>query len=534
MIQLCKPLFRAEPTLIGWLGLSIAAIVALSPVPTVAQNQGQPAELGQADNLAENPELWLTDQRWRELRYGFSIREPRNSVAIPDPPQNDSIRWALPDGIRIRVGFARGVYETVDKHGRVVHMPARVDLLKDQLVKDLRGAVSGTVTNTRTDQVFELDQFTGIINYYAIKPDRGFGEPMLYGVALLQLDDLSVAVIRLECPPQHVTNGVSVFEAMVKSINVEPAKDVNRRINEWLSNSDSLLANLTQQDRLDAMRSDRLYRVIEANRDIGYIRIWQRYQDKAFYNQRKIENKAQGGDGRLRGIDRVELPGNAIVLQANYRGNGVQMTQLYETLDVSNSVSTYWQIKTSLGFDNDPTNARAGSWVETGVRGVALIGGKNLDHIHITREGTPPSNMVDFLLKRERDPKRRLRYPSADPRSYPSGDLVEKRFPVPKRAFLSTVDAMLMPAMLPRDAKTYAFSTYDPDYKKIDIRVIRVEPTPAGGKRVYVRPIIDHAEQVMTFDRNNELISWSFPDGRTMRKTTREELARVWGARLPD
>lgn len=494
------------------------------------------------DNLAlpddplADPDRWLADTRWSELRYGLSIREPQDARRDFDTPHGDSVRWAQPGGTRIRLSFARGVYETVNKRGEVIRLPAKVDLLKKQLGDELKASVAGEVINTRADQVIEVGELVGIINYYVIKPAKPGAKPFLKGVALIQLDSLSVAVLRLECPPDQIVPAASTFECMAQSIRAQSVRQVNERINGWIQNSEQLLADLTQQDRLDAMRPDTLYRVLERGEDIGYLRVWQRYQDRAFYQRRKTRDDTNGGDGGLEGIYRFEHPGNAVVIQSHYEGHGAEIDRLFEAIDVDGSKDGYWQIKTSMRFDQQTRANRryAGTWVETGVRGVVHLGGKPTDHIRVTREGTPPRHMVDFLLERERDPKRRLRYPSADPRSHPAGNLVEKAFAVPRRAYLSLVDAELMPALLPREAKTYAFGAYDPESFKIDIRTMRVEPTADGGKQVYLRPVIDRAPQVLTFDRNNSLVSWTYPDGRELRKTTRQELARVWGVRLKE
>lgn len=493
-------------------------------------------DLALPDDPLANPDRWLDESRWSELRYGLSIREPKDAKRDFDTPQGDAVRWALPERTRIRLSFARGVYETVDANGRVVRLPAKVDLLKKQLSDELKASVAGQVINTRADQVIEVGELVGIINYYVIKPAKPGAQPFLKGVALLQLDELSVAVLRIECTPDQVVPATSTFECMAQSIRVQTVSEVNERINGWIQNSEQLLADLTQQDRLDAMRPDALYRVLEQGEDIGYLRVWQRYQDKAFYQQRKAQDKADGGDGRLGGVYRFETPGNAVVIQSHYKGNGATIDRLFEAIDADASNSGYWQIKTTMGFAKQPKkrNRFAGTWVETGVRGTLNIAGKPTDHLQITREGTPPRHMVDFLLQREKDPERKLRYPSADPRAAPAGNMVEKKFAVPRRAFLSVVDAELMPALLPREAKTYAFGAYDPERFKIDIRTMRVEPTSNDGKRVYLRPVIDQSPQVLTFDRNNNLVSWTYPDGRELRKTTRQELARVWGVRLRD
>jgi len=507
------------------LNLCYALLLAMTATGLSAQ------ELDLPDNPLAEPDRWLSADRFSELRYGLTIREPHEPTRIADTAQGDVMRWALPNGTRIRLAFARGAYEGFDARGKHLLMPAKIDLLKKQLSDELK-AITGQVINTRTDQVVEVDKIGGLINYFIVKPDKRAGEPHYFGVALLQLDDYSVAILRMECTPEQVVDAVCTFECMVHSIKVDDAKDVNRRIHGWLQNSEQLLGKITQEDKLKAMRDDRLYRALEDNNDIGYIRVWQRFQDEAYYKQLKNKLKASGGTGRLEGIDRFEVEGNAFILQSHLEGRGAVMERLYEAVDTPDDVNGYWQIKRSMRFKNDPKNLRAGIWVETGVRGVAKIGGKATDHVQITREGTPPRHMVEYLLQRESNKDTRLRYPSADPRSYPSGDLVEKAWPTPKRAFLSFVDALLMPYMLPNEEKTYAFTAYHPDTARIDIRLMRVEPTQEGGRKVYIRPVLDLSEQVMVFDRDNELQTWTFPDGRALKQTTRQELAQIWGVRL--
>ena len=504
----------------------------LLSVGALAQDAGLPD-----DPLAE-PDRWLTKDRWSELRYGMSVREPKNAIAMPDTQRGEVIRWAQQDGTRISLSFARGIYEYVevgpDGKAIVTPMPAKIDLMKKKLSDEMNAAVAGQIINTRNDQAITVGKLNGVINYFIIKPDAKNAPAYLSGYALIQLDEQSVAVVNLECTPDQIVNAVSTFECLVNSIEVEPAKDVNRRIYEWLSNAQKLLAEIDQDDRRAAMRDDRLYRILENGKDLGYTRVWQRYQDEAFYKQVKEKDKAAGGPGRLLGINRFEVKGNAFIAQTHLRGQGASIDRLVEAVDAEGQVSGYWQIKNTLSFEKDPNNRRAGTWVETGIRGIAVVGDKRMDHLLLTREGTPPRHMVEYLLEREKDPERRLRYPSADPRSYPSGDLKEYKWPTPGIAFLSFVDAQLMPALLPREAMTYAFTAYDPDTTRIDIRLMRVEPHPNGGKTVYVRPVLDKAEQKLYFDRDNELVNWTFPDGREMRRTTREELAKIWGVKLQD
>lgn len=510
--------------------LSLLVLLSTAPVYVHAQDIGLPD-----DPLAE-PDRWLSNETWSELRYGLSIRQPHDAVSVPDTAQGDVMRWALPNGSRISLSFARGAYEGVSydgqtkKHARV-RTPARVDLIKKQIGDELK-ATAGQVINTRADQVIELDDIGGVINYFIIKPRKRGAKPYLYGIALLQLDQYSVAVLKLEAPQDKLTEAISTFECMVNSIDVQEAKKINRLLHGWLQNAEKHLAKLTQQDRLKAMQEDRLYRVLDGGKDIGYTRIWQRYQDKAYYKQLKSNRDEDAGP--LEGIDRFEIEGNAVFVQSRLQGQGVVIQRLQEAIETPGEPIAYWQIKNALQYKDDPNNLRAGTWVETGVRGIAMIGGKRMDHLQLSREGSPPRRMVEYLLQRERDPERRLRYPSADPRSYPSGEVVEKAWPVPKRAFLSPVDAAIMPALLPNEAMTYVFSAYHEETTRIDFRLMRVKPNADGGKTVYLRPVLDLSEQVLVYNANNELISHTYPDGRELKKTTRQELAQIWGVRLRD
>lgn len=510
----------------------LGCLLLLACSPACAQDLGLP------DNPLAEPDRWLSKERWSELRYGLSLREPHDPLRVPDTPRGEVMRWALEDGTRISLSFARGIYEHVQRapNGRaiVTPMPAKISAVKKKLGDELKTAVVGQVINTQADQVIEVGNLVGVINYFVVKPDNKEIEPYLFGAALLQLDDNSIAILRLEAKRNNIVEAISAFECLVHSIEVEPAKDVNRRIHGWLVNGETLLGKITQEDRLAAMRDDRLYRVLEEGKDIGYTRVWQRYQDAAFYKKLQEADKADGGPGRLYGINRFKVEGNAVIIQSRYENPDVLISRLAEAVDAVGEVNGYWQIKNALTQKNDPTKRMTGTWVETGVRGVALIDGKRLDHIQLTREGTPPRDLVDFLLRREKDPRRKLRYPSADPRSYPSGDLKQYKWPTPPRAFLSFVDAQLMPAMLPSEEKTYAFTAYDPENTRIDIRLMRVKPNSIGGKTVYLRTVLDRSEQELVFDRNNELTSWKFPDGREMRRTSRQELARIWGGRLRD
>ncbi|MFI4859932.1 MAG: hypothetical protein ACIAXF_04540 [Phycisphaerales bacterium JB063] len=524
---------------------------------------------GRADDPTADPDQWLTETRWSEDRYGLSIRQPIDSLRMDQPPDRAIARWVMPTGdIRISLETHQGMmadsrlYRDIELEGGAVGgagggaFNAHHQLKLNELITDMTGALESAgareINNTELHEWVEVGDFIGYINYFIVHPFPVGTEPWLYGIALLQLDPYNVVVLRLECSPSAAEQGISILECMLHSIEVETSEQVRTRLRSWMLAGDEFMTNLTQEDRIAAMKPDRLYRIRELrpgrngridDPDIGYMRIWQRYQDEDYYTDllRNLRQETRNPDAQLDGIDSFHTQGNAVVIQSFYRAQGSEITRLQEYIaaDQVNDIQELWNFRTELRQPGERRFGRdEGIWVETGVRDDLTVGGGNarrqrLNRIQVVREGTPPRQIAEYVLARERDPRRRLRFPSAVPGSLPSGDIKTMQWQTPERGYLSQVDAQLLPAMLPAEEKTYGFFVYHPDSSRLAIRVMRVVPRDGGGKIVYVRPTIDLAEQAMEFDANGELVRWLFPDGRSMVQTTREELARIWNVRVP-
>ncbi|MEM9415258.1 MAG: hypothetical protein AAGA29_07270 [Planctomycetota bacterium] len=551
-------LFRSPTTLF------LALVVLLSFAPaTMAQGQVE----GRDEDPAANPDEWLLDTRWSEDRYGLSIRQPIDSLRMEQPPGRAIARWVVPGDIRISLETHQGMmadgrlYRDIEREDGTVGAAGggafseHHQLKLNELIADLTAALESLgnrhIINSELHEWVEVGDNIGYVNYFAVYPREG-DVPWLYGVALLQLDPYNVIVLRLECPLESAEAGTCTLESMLHSIEIETSEEVRDRLRSWMAAGDEFMAQLTQEDRLAAMKPDRLYRIRELrpgrngeveDPDIGYLRIWQRYQDDDYYAQllETRRRETRDPDARLDGIDSFGVQGNAVVIQSFYRAQGSEITLLHEWVDADQEtdIQELWNFRTEL---RQPGEGRFGKdegiWVETGVRddltvGEGTVSRQRLNRIQVVREGTPPRQIAEYVLARERDPRRRLRFPAATPGSALSGDLSTLQWQTPERGYLSQVDALLLPAMLPAEEKTYGFFVYHPESSRLAIRVMRVEPRNGGGKIVYIRPTIDLAEQAMEFDANGEMIRWLFPDGRSMVQTTREELARIWNVRLP-
>lgn len=534
--------------------------VVLWGVPAQAQFGQRP------DDPAANPDEWLLDARWGEVRYGLTVREPANSLRSEQTRDGGLARWSMPGEYNISLDIQQGMSsygQFVDKIERadgstaeagggsagVFQEPLRLNNLIADLAASIEAAGAKNVVNAELHHWVEVGEYIGYINYFAVFPRGENAEPWLYGIGLVQLDDFNVVILRLECSQESAELGTSTFESMLHSIEVESAEAVIERLRGWMNAGRGVLDGITEHDRQRVMHPDRLFRIRELvpsrdgrrldEVDIGYMRIWQRHQDADYYQTLLAQVRAERDDpeARLEGVDGFTTPGNALVIQSYYRAQGSQISQMREYLDADDDadIDEVWNFKTELRQPGQQRYGRhEGLWVETGVRDDLRPspGSSPVNRIQVVREGTPPRQITDYVLARER--QNPLLAPSARPEALPAGDVSNHQWQTPERGYMSQVDAMIVPALLPADEeKTYGFFVYHPDSSSLAIRVMRVVPQPGGGKIVFIRPTIDLAEEAMEFDRNGNLVRWLFPDGRSMVQTTRDELARIWNVRLP-
>lgn len=537
-------LSRIEAPAFRWLMMLLLAMAVCTPSLSRAQDEAQPPAWVRPDSPALEPDRWLTDQRWGELRYGLTLRQPKNATLVEQTRDGAMARWALPNGANVGLSIHRGVHYTTDQRGNVRQQPIQLNTVIVDVVSTLeaggaggQGIVAlkpgslGRVHNTQSDQWVKVGSLLGWHNYFIIAPS-GNEQPWFFGIAVLQLDDSSLLTLRLECPHDAIVESVSTFESMLHSVQVQPAGQAVERIKGWVDAGQELLKSISEEQYRAAMPPDRLYIVRDGNQVIGYQRVWLRHQDKAYYDQLLARLQQQDPKAQLQGIDAFRAVGNKLAIQSHYEAAQINIDTYQEYIDEDHSIASYWEIKSTLTDADNPNSAIAGSWVETGLRGRASFQNRAVDQVQVIREGTPPRQITDFVLARERDPKRRLRFPSARADMVPSGETSSHAWATPTKAYLSGVDAWVVPALLPANREqTYAFFAYHPETTAIALRIMRVEPIPGGGKRVHLRPTIDLAEQTLEYDANNELVRWTYHDGRVMEQTTREELNRIWRTR---
>ena len=559
-----RSMFRATP--VGF--LLLAWVLLLGPALFAqAQVEGRP------DDPTADPDDWLHEARWGEVRYGLTIREPIDSLRLEQTQDGAIARWTVPGGVRITLETHHGMLANDVLYANLSDDPDRQrdqlngvgggDIAREQvkislsgLINDLKAALEAAhaqnVVDSEHHDWIEVGPYIGYINYYVVDPRGDDTPPWLYGIALIQLDDFNVIAMRLECALEDAQRSVCTFECMVHSIEVEEAEEAWHRIRGWMVAGHELLEGVTQEQRLAAMHSDRLFRIRELrpdrngqaqDADIGYMRIWQRHQGEDYYDTllTDIRRERRDPDATLDGIDGFGTIGNALIVQSFYQAQGSRITRLLEYIDADDDtgIDELWNFNTELRQPGRGRYGRdEGTWVETGVRDDLNVdgrdfGGTNINRIQVIREGTPPRQLLDYVLARERSAENRLVHPSVARGARPAGDVSTLQWQTPDHGYLSQVDAMLIPAMLPDEEKTYGFFVYHPESSSLAIRVMRVVPREGGGKIVFVRPTIDLAEEAMEFDATGELLNWYFPDGRSMVRTTREELARIWRVRLP-
>ena len=487
--------------------LLVLSLLLLTAAAARAQDPIDPERMVRPDNPAAEPDRWLTNERWGELRYGLTIRQPKNATLSHQTRDGSLARWTLSNGARVSLSIHRGVHYVKDQQGNIRQQRIHLNTVVADVVATLEAGGSGgsgivplkagslgRVHNTRSDQWVRVSTLMGWHNYFGIVP-LGDGEPWFMGMAVLQLDDTSLLTLRLECATDTIVESVCTFESMLHSVQVQSAGDVAERIRGWVDAGQDVLESVTPEQYRAAMRDDRLYLIREGDRPIGYQRVWLRHQDKAYYDNQLQRLQRQDPRAELRGIDSFRAPGNKLVIQSHYQTHDTRIDTHQEFIDEDDSIASYWEIKSTLEQVNNPRSPLNGSWVETGLRSIANFQDRQVDQVQVIREGTPPRQITDFVLEPDTDAQRLQRFPAARPDMLPSGETSSHAWATPRKAYISAIDAWVLPALLPADREqTYAFFAYHPETTSVAWRIMRVQPIPGGGKLVHLRPTIDLAQ----------------------------------------
>lgn len=428
-----------------------------------AQDASRPA----APPPAAEPEPQLSTDRWRESAYGISFQPPARSQKV-----ENTAKGAL-------VQFVWGEGTAVDFYIRQ-NPDAELELatLKQQTeVEVTYGSRQALVIDSVP---LRPAGRPGMLTYFDVERnpnlfEKRHGEHWVFGQALMKIDPHTVAVFQLQCPIPSFPESRKLFEAMLDSVEVAAPEELDRIRTAWITAGKRWYDGVDRAAMLAAMTHDQWFRVMEGDKDVGYMRI----------------RHALGESFNLPGI-RVDVQSRII--------SGTDAFDTESFFFVSDDRTTeVWSVRTGQRPVQKSENlpgavmlAPPQLYEETGLR--------SGDAITVTRQ--LPGNVKDLSWK------------------------------MPPVGYMSQAELYLLPVLFPRDQqRDFAFYAYNSATANIALRQFGIFPLEGGAYLIRERPSPEQGEQVSTYDANGKLKRREMPDHRAYIPATVEEIKRVWGVR---
>lgn len=442
----------------------------------------------------------LSNERWRENSYGLSLLPPLDSRLLEMSADDAVLRIAGRSGggtytfkvfIKKRrdaddARFGRDNMDEKNPNRRelmVVHTP-KVDLNKpltlDQIVQMAMKQVADAqptaillgqkAMNVRVGrESAEPKDVPARVLYFKLS-DKKRG-PWVLGQAFMQITPLAVTMVEMDVDEPQYAATSQIFEALVSSIDLEDPKAIEERRLAWVAQGDAWRKTLSTQKLHGAIKPEQWLRIVQGDRDVGYMRITQ-----------KTDNELDHPGIRVDVQTRLEIGDQAIDSLANF-------------FLADNGESEVWSVRTTARPLKAPaataknTGDAETTWGETGVR--------DKDKITVTRSGPTGNEVFNWDM--------------------PKG-------------YISQVELHLFDAIAPQDKPRteMGFFAYSPSVGRLAYRTERVILDKSGGMQIHTRSTPEQPEQISFYSTGGMLTKRVMPSGQIILPTTKKELVTRW------
>lgn len=202
----------------------------------------------------------LSDQRWRELSFGLSLRQPAGFKALEITPDDALVTFVDGAGSSISVFIRQG------------ESALNLNTLKQQVIVELAfGSREALVID---DKVIQPGGRPGSVTYFQVTDNQE--RTSLFGHAMMKIDPSTIAVLRYHAPLTNVPEREAVFDAVFNSIELADPRRLDRIRTAWVRAGERWHRGLDRDSLKAAMVGEQWLRIINAdNTDIGYARIRQ-------------------------------------------------------------------------------------------------------------------------------------------------------------------------------------------------------------------------------------------------------------------
>lgn len=405
----------------------------------------------------------LSEQRWEEPSFGLTFL----------PPEGARVLENTTDGARVKFidnDFDLSLY--IEKTGL------------DTEVQEIKSAASLKLAYPYPDMIKLEDGAMRVGDrpgwrIYHVVPHEEHGD-FVIGQAFIKIDPTTFAVMQFQCDNKDYERIGAMFQAVLDSVAFIPAFEMDRRRSGMLEATETWRKRIGFDDLRAAMIPEQWFRIVEGDRDIGYMRMTQR------------ESKRLGQNG--------------IEVQIRLRVNegGVVLDQKRDFFLADNETTEVWSIRGTrrIAGANHALPESVGtrgveSWTETGLADDGMLIVDQKSETGVDRD--------EWILR-------------------PPGRQQQSNF-----AYLSQIETMLMPRHLPGDvAQAYAFYAYYSNTHTLSLWTRTVEPLDNGAYLVIERPSPEVGQRRLTFGPDGRLLRFEAADGRVLLAVTREQIKQLY------
>lgn len=431
-------------------GLLLAAVPLLG-IAHAASNPPKPAEPPPTSAKGRG----LSDERWSDKAYGLSLK----------PPLGVRMLSQTADDYLLRIADEGGLFN-MSVSVKQSRSPLTLEKVA-QLAQEQVGKAQG-VAQLLSKKEMQLAGRPGIVMYF--KMPYGKSGYSMFGQSVVQLSPLSYAVIEAVCDIAKQEEIQPLYEQMLASLEITDPRELDKQREAAIQAGLQFRIALSLKQIHSALVSEQYYRMVEAGKDIGYMRVRQQTGKR---------------DGK-----------NAVALELQYRfamsGGWIDLLANYFLFD--DDSSEQWSITTTRRYDAPVAPGK----------GAAAVTKENFVETGI-RAGNELTITIDS----------------------PAGHKQQK-FEVPKSGYLSQVEAWLLPQLLPIDRPaTYGFYCYHSNLGKITYRTEQVTPTLDGYSMNTTLSPNEPAIRA-SFGSDRKLQEKALNAQRSLVPATPDEILKIW------
>lgn len=433
----------------------------------------------------------LANQRFHELAYGLSFREPAGTYKILQTTDGALVKYLFPNGstfsfyirhsgksARLK-GAINGASKDSEQHSRIgpQTQPLTLDQVKTRALNQFLFAYPSAERVKDKHPKIKIAQQPGVKLYFLV-PNKKHGD-WVAGQAFMLVGGRTVAMFQMQCLAHRFAKQRKLFESLLHSATLEDPQKLNGQRQRQLTAGVDWLQTITDQRINQALHGPRWFRITQNDKDVGY----------------------------------------ECVTAANARQMGDKGVRVLKQLHIDAGKSTYVSIESFFA-------SRNGSIELWSIRSARYNNAK--PKITLPGAGKPPEHAIwsEIGVRSNNDITVSRHTPSKH---------TTHHWKKPHNGYLSQVAAKLLMGMLPHQhAKRYAFYAYDANTGQLSLRLVSVKPLAGGKFQVTVRRTPDRAPRISTYDSRGRLIKRRLPDGRVLLRTQPDQLRKIWHIPAPN